>query len=77
MTFKLRSCFEIIPIVSYTAFPAIFTFVISHVAPATLLLPKSKLSRKFHIINFWNHFKTTSYKDTNYLSIFVLCPDYP
>ncbi|MBR1699939.1 MAG: hypothetical protein IJ714_09195, partial [Bacteroidales bacterium] len=46
--------------VIYTTFPAIFTFLIGHVATATLPLPKVKLSRKIHITNFGNHFKTAS-----------------
>ena len=54
------SCFEIIALVLYTTFPAIFTFLIGHVATATLPLPKVKLSRKIHITNFGNHFKTAS-----------------
>ena len=37
------------------AFPAIFIFVIGHVATATLPLPKPKLSRKIRIIKFGNH----------------------
>ncbi len=49
-----------IPLFYYTAFPAIFIFVISHVATATLPLPKPKLSRKFRMIKFGNHFKTAS-----------------
>ena len=56
----MRSCFEIIALVIYTTFPAIFTFLIGHVATATLPLPKVKLSRKIHITNFGNHFKTAS-----------------
>ena len=59
---QLRSCFEIIALVIYTTFPAIFTFLIGHVATATLPLPKVKLSRKIHITNFGNHFKTASKK---------------
>ena len=58
----MRSCFEIIALVIYTTFPAIFTFLIGHVATATLPLPKVKLSRKIHITNFGNHFKTASEK---------------
>ena len=49
-----------IPLFSYMAFPAIFIFVIGHVATATLPLPKPKLSRKIRIIKFGNHSKTTS-----------------
>ncbi len=49
-----------IPLFYYTAFPAIFIFVISHVATATLPLPKPKLSRKFRMIKNGNHFKTAS-----------------
>ena len=56
----LRSCFELIALVIYTTFPAIFTFLIGHVATATLPLPKVKLSRKIHITNFGNYFKTAS-----------------
>ncbi len=51
---------EIIALVIYTTFPAIFPFLIGHVATATLPLPKVKLSRKIHITNFGNHFKTAS-----------------
>ena len=50
-----------IPLFSYMAFPAIFIFVIGHVATATLPLPKPKLSRKIRIIKFGNHSKTASY----------------
>ena len=49
-----------IPLFSYMAFPAIFIFVIGHVATATLPLPKPKLSRKIRIIKFGNHSKTAS-----------------
>ena len=47
------------------AFPAIFIFVIGHVATATLPLPKSKLSRKIRIIKFGNHSKTASKINSN------------
>ena len=59
---NLEAVFEMIPLFYYTAFPAIFIFVISHVATATLPLPKPKLSRKFRMIKIGNHFKTASYK---------------
>ena len=49
-----------IPLFSYMAFPAIFIFVIGHVATATLPLPKPKLSRKIRIIKYGNHSKTAS-----------------
>ena len=48
-----------IPLFSYMAFPAIFIFVIGHVATATLPLPKPKLSRKIRIIKFGNHSKNS------------------
>ena len=56
-----------IPLFSYMAFPAIFIFVIGHVATATLPLPKPKLSRKIRIIKFGNHSKTASKKPSNIL----------
>ena len=49
-----------IPLFAYMAFPAIFIFVIGHVATATLPLPKPKLSRKIRMIKFGNHSKTAS-----------------
>ncbi len=49
-----------IPLFSYMALPAIFIFVIGHVATAMLPLPKPKLSRKIRIIKFGNHSKTAS-----------------
>ena len=65
-----RSCFGIIPLFSYMAFPAIFIFVIGHVATATLPLPKPKLSRIIRIIKFGNHSKTASQSAMNQLILF-------
>ena len=50
---------EMIPLFSYTAFPATFNFVISHVATAALPLPKPKNVSEIPHVKFGNHFKNS------------------